>query len=432
MSHEAGPIPFARLPRNLAPLGYRDYLLFFFGLLASNMGRWIEQTGAVWLVYELTASPVLLGLLGVAKAAPTLLLGPLGGVVADRVDQRRALFVTQGLLLTASLILGLLVVSGRVEVWHVYVEVAAVSVISAVDVSVRQAIFPRLVPHHLLSEAVTLTSTATRSSALIGPALGGVAIAGLGVAAPVILNGATYLALMAAVVMMRTAVLPLAALGAPFRQDLVDGLRHIWRQPILSGLLKMELVFGGLQMNPVMITIVGREILDVGPEGLGGLLSAPALGALTGIVALLLAGHVRRQGRFALVCQMLYAAALVLFALSTEYVVSFLLLAATGLLDTLITVTRLSVAQLAAPPHMRGRVMANMRMVTGGIGPLSQTQSGLVAGAIGAPLALIGAAAALSSAAVVTARANVALWTFDRASPSVEIVSQVEPGDAPT
>ncbi len=170
----------AHLPRSLSPLGYRNYALFWIGHATSNTGRWIELTGTVWLVYSLTASPVLTGVLGLVRAVPSFLVSPLAGVVADRVDQRKLLFATQGLAMGAAAVLWILVITDRVELWHIYAQVAFQAGVSAVDGAVRQALFPRLVPADHLTEAVTLSSTAGRTSQLIGPLIGGAAIASLG------------------------------------------------------------------------------------------------------------------------------------------------------------------------------------------------------------------------------------------------------------
>jgi MFS family permease len=143
---EGKPPARRRLPVNLAPLSHLNFAQFFVGFAVTNAGKWIEQTGAVWLVYELTGSPALLGLLGVAKAVPAVILGPIAGVVVDRVDQRKLLLLTQGLGLVASLALGLLIASGQVQLWQIYLQVAVQSGIMAFDAPVRQALFPRLVP----------------------------------------------------------------------------------------------------------------------------------------------------------------------------------------------------------------------------------------------------------------------------------------------
>jgi MFS family permease len=431
MSPSSRERPFAELPRGLAPLGYRNFALYWIGFATSNVGRHIELTGLVWLVYELTHSPVLLGLLGIARAGPAIVVGPIAGVVADRVDQRRLLFITQLLALVASLCLGLLVVTGLLELWHVYVQVALQAVITGFDSAVRQALFPRLVPRARLVEAVTLQHSAGRASQLVGPAVGGFAIAGLGEAAPFLLNAATYLVLMAAVTGISGVIPRTATAGSSFRGELVEGLRHVMGAPVLSGLIKLEIVFHLFSMNPVMITIVGREVLGVGAEGLGGLLSAPALGALVGIASVLVLGLPRRQGRFVIFFSFAYAATLLAFAASGDYAFSFTVLAVMGLFGSLVGVARSNVMQLAAPGRMRGRVMANMSTVSLGIGPLAQSQSGVLAGAVGSPLAVVSAAVAIAVAAAAIARANPLLWNFSQDEALRESVGPASPPPAP-
>ena len=428
------PRPSILLPGSLHPLGYRNFALYWLGFAASNTGKNIELIGAVWLVSELTDSPLLLGLLGIARAVPVLILSPIAGVIVDRVDQRRLLFTTQLLALLASATLGIVILTGLIEPWHVYVEVAAQAAIAAFDAAVRQALFPRLVPRSALPEAVTLTVTAARSAAFVGPAIGGVAIVVFGVSAPFLMNATTYLALMLAVVLLRDVPpLPERA-GSSFRRELLDGLHYMRGTPVMNGLLRLEIAFNILSVNDVIVTIIGRQILGVGAAGLGGLLSAHALGSLAGVGTVLVLGQTRRQGRFSILCTIAYAAALVVFALSRDYTLSFVFLALSGLMDVLMTVTRNTIMQLTAPGAMRGRLMANMRVVTGGVGPLAETQSGVLSSLIGGPLALATAAGALALTAATIGRTSPALWRFTRDDQHAEdpARSGVRSGRAPS
>src|SRR5688572_24353046 len=154
------PQPFVRLPRGLAPLGHRNFALYWTGFTATVTGRWIEQTGAVWIAYELSRDPLVLGLLGIVRAVPNLILTPFAGVIADRFDQRTVVLVTQVAGLVTSLALGLLLLAGRLELWQLYLQVAIQASVSAVDVTTRQAFFPRLVPRTHIVESVTLVSAA--------------------------------------------------------------------------------------------------------------------------------------------------------------------------------------------------------------------------------------------------------------------------------
>jgi MFS family permease len=414
MSRPLEPEPFVRLPRGLAPLGYRNFSLYWTGFTATVTGRWIEQTGAVWIAYELSRDPALLGLLGIVRAVPNLILTPFAGVIADRLDQRKLVVFTQVAGLLTSLALGILILLGRLELWHLYLQVAIQSSVSALDVTTRQAFFPRLVPRTHIVESVTLVSAAIRSSGLIGPALGGIAIALFGNAAPFLISAATFLFLVAAVGAMRDLEPRPSAAPSSVRSELVDGLRYVRKAPVLQGLLQLEVVFSVFQINPVVITIIARDVLGVGPEGLGGLLSAMALGALVGTAVLIAFGSTDRPGRFMTIATLAYAGTMVLFALTRDYVLAFAALTLVGLFDACLSITRNGVIQLAAPNRLRGRVMAYQGTVLRGVGPLAQTQSGAIAGLVGGPVSVMIAAAGLAATGAIVARGTQALWSFSR------------------
>ncbi len=404
--------PFARLPRGLAPLGYRDFTLYWLGLTTTNTGRWIEQIGVVWLVYQITDAPLLVGLLGAGRAVPAIVLSPIAGVVSDRISPRLLLFTTQATSLLASLALGLLIFYDAVELWHIYAEVTIQAIVTTFDAAARQTLFPRLVPRQILSRAVTLGITATRFSKFIGPPLGGFLIANVGLASPFFGNAITYVGLMVAVAAMR----PLRRVVEPgersFVSEFLEGIRYIFATPVLSGLLKLELVFGFFEMNPTMIAIIGREILGAGPQALGFLLAAPAVGSFLGIAWMLSIDRQVRSARFSIVRAFVYGAVLTFLSMSHSYAVSFAALAMIGVLEVQMTVNRTSIMQLAAPHHLRGRVMSNMGFVTRGVGPFSETQSGALATLVGPSLGLLTAASTIALAAGLTAIFNRKLWEF--------------------
>jgi hypothetical protein len=240
------------------------------------------------------------------------------------------------------------------------------------------------------------------------------------------LNAVTFLGFMGAVLLMRNLGAAERPERSSFRGELMDGLRHILESQVLAGLFKLEIVFDIFQVNAVIITIIGRDVLGVGPEGLGGLLSAEALGSVFGIGFLLALGQSRRQGRFNILCTVCYAATLVALALSKSFVLAFTALAISGFFDSLISVTRSSVLQLAAPVGMRGRVMANLGTVSRGLGPLGQVQSGGLAAAFGGPAAVLGSALILVVNAILTVRTNPTLWRFSRAVPNLVETEGVE------
>jgi hypothetical protein len=308
-----------------------------------------------------------------------------------------------------------------VELWHIYAQVMVQASITAFDAVARQTLFPRLIPQSVLPQAVTLSITAARVSKFIGPVVGGLLIADLGLSAPFFVNAASFLGLMGALAWMRPTPYSTSGISMSFRSEMAEGLRYIMSAPVLSGILKLEIVFSLFEMNPAMIAIVGREILGVGPQALGFLLAAPALGSFAGISWLLYARRPSRQGRFSVSCTIAYSCVLVLFVLSPNYVFSLVVLACLGALEVLLTVTRSTMMQLAAPGHMRGRVMANMGTVTRGFGPLAETQSGVTATLLGPSLSVLVAAGVVGLAAGLTATFNRELWRFsldrDRGSP---------------
>jgi MFS family permease len=360
----------------------------------------------------LTDSPLLVGLLGTARALPALILSPIAGVIADRVNQRLLLFVTQALALTSSLCLAVLVATGAVELWHIYAQVVVQASITAFDAVARQALFPRLIPKPVLPQAVMLSITAARVSKFVGPAAGGLLIADLGLSSPFFVNAASFLGLMGALAWMRPTPYVTSGAATSFRREMAEGLRHIMSAPVLSGILKLEIVFSLFEMNPAMIAIIGREILDVGPRALGLLLAAPALGSFFAISWLLYARRMSRQGRVSLSSTLAYALVLVLLAVSPSYGFSFVALACLGMLEVLLTVTRSTLMQLAAPEHMRGRVMANMATVSRGFGPLAETQSGLTASLLGPSISVLVAAGVVGLAAGLTAVFNREIWRY--------------------
>jgi hypothetical protein len=217
---------------------------------------------------------------------------------------------------------------------------------------------------------------------------------------------------MAALVGMRGVTPLTSTTGSSFLGDLAEGFRYMVRAPVLNGLLRLEIVFALFQVNPVIITIVARDVLGVGPEGLGALLSALAAGALLGTAVLIALGAGDRPGRFATLAAIGYAVAMVVFAVGRDYAIAFGALIVIGVFDAFVSIIRNSIMQLAAPGGMRGRVMANQGTIVRGVGPLAQTQSGAMAGAVGGTAAVVVAAGVMIIAAATVARTNRPLWEF--------------------
>lgn len=377
----------------------------------SNLGNQMEQVATTWVLYELTGSAVLVGLLGVFRAAPFLLLTPFAGALADRIDQRRLLLVTQAWGMLNSLALGLLVLSGAAQPWHFYLQTFLQTGMTVFDVTGRQAMFPRLVARRHIQAAVTLNSTAARTAGFVGPAIAGWLIIGVGNAAPFLVNAASFLVLIAMLLLMRDRGRP-ARVAAAFRTEVLEGLRYVTRSPLLFGILKLEASVALFSVNPAIIAIFAREVLHLGADGLGVLLSAMAFGALLGNGLLLWFASVRRKGRLILAGGALYATCLLGLSATSTLAAASAVLVVAGMGDSAISAMRNGVLHLGARPALRGRTVAAMITVRRGLQPFSQTQSGAVAGLLGAPVALGIAGLAMLAAVIFAAARGTALREF--------------------
>jgi MFS family permease len=376
----------------------RNFVLYVIGQFTSRLGDWIELTAVSWILYELTGSPLLLGLSGVFRALPVIVLGLFGGAIADRVPRRPLLMFTESTMLILSLIVGLLAASGGLQFWHLYILNVVSGTLSAFSVPARQALFAGLVPRTAIPSAVTLNSFAVRSGGLIGPTVGGLALVFGGYALPFFLNAASFLGILFALAAMRLppAVADAASPRFSLAHGMTEGVGFVWRNAPLKVVLGLELVSGLFGHNSTIITIIARDILKTGPEGLGFLLSALGAGALLGM-GLMLTFQVERHARLILTVGGLYALLWGAAALSQWLWVSAILFFALGTTDGVWGVSRNTLAQLLVPDALRGRVMSVVMLVTRGGSQLGTIQGGLLVGLIGAP------AAVLTSAVIIGA-----------------------------
>lgn len=390
--------------RGLAPLRYRDYALYLGGNGVSFVGGQAETVASPWLLYLLTGSPILLGLVGLFHALPIFLFVPLAGTLADRLSPRRLLIVAQCIAVANSSVLGALVVTSLVEPWHIYLQALVSSTVAAFDTTARQALFPRLVPRDQLDQAVNLNFTVSRIAMLSGPTVGGVLLAGVHFAAPYFFNAASFLVMLTAMVAIRE---PRAAEPAARRrtvgQDLFAGISFMRRSELISAIMVFAALWAILSHNTTLLTVFAADVLEVGPEGLGFLLSAGAAGQLAGSVGLVGYGAVRRKGLLLLAFGGVYTAAMIAFAFSRLYIASAALLLISGIAVAVFSATRHTILQRASPDDMRGRVMGAHLLVTRGLNPVSQTVTGVLVDLLGPPTALLAATIALGAVTAAVA-----------------------------
>ena len=386
----------------LAALRYRDFRLFWTGLLVSNIGTWMQMTATNWLLYQLTGSAVLLGLNGIFRAVPAIGLGVISGTFADRYDRRKLMLcseVASGLL---ALGLGVLDHSGRIEPWHIYAFTFLNASVGSFDGPARQALFPNLVPRSVLPNAVALNSLLWKGSALVGPFLAGVAISWMGTAGAFYANAATYFVVVCAILMMRVVtksnVKPRSLLS-----ETTEGFSYIVSRPIVLGVMVMEAVASLFGLNHTMLTIFASDVLRVGAHGFGLLQSARGVGAVIGSSFYIGIGQRPHQGKILFVSAILYGGALALFGISQSFLLSLLLMTFVGATDTIWGASRGTILQMTTPDGFRGRVMGVFQLSNRGLHPLGQVQSGLVIPFIGAPAATVLGGLVVSAVTLITA-----------------------------
>jgi MFS family permease len=391
--------------RTFRSLRTRNYRLFIGGQLISVVGTWMHTVALGWLVLRLTGSGVALGSVVALQFLPLLLFGVWAGALADRLDKRKILIGTQ--LTAAALALGLwvLVATGAVEVWMIYVEAFLAGCVSALDMPSRHAFVTEMVGAEQVPNAVSLNSATFNLGRLGGPAVAGVVIASIGVAPCFLVNGISYLAVVAGLLMMRPDELHRQAVAADDRRGARAGLRYVWATPELRTVLLMLAVVGTFGFNfTVVVPLVARFAFHAGPELYGALFSAMAVGSLTG--ALFTAARRGPSWGFLLWSAVAFGGACLLSAAAPAPLSEGAALAVVGVTTMLFLATANSMLQLGSLPAMRGRVMALYALVVLGSTPIGGPLMGWIAEQWGARATLLVAGGAtLAAAAAVAGRA---------------------------
>ncbi len=374
----------------LGPLRYRNFRLIWTSWTLAATASWVHQVVTNWLIFELTDSPLMLGLNGIFISVPFLITSLYGGALADRMDRRKILVICQVISTILAIIPGILTGLDVIRVWHLYTLGLLNATITGFDGPARQALIPTLVPRGELMRAVALTSAVRRSMALVGPMIAGLGISLLGVTWTYFIYAALH-----GMVLLTLSLMRMPAMEAPIEtksmtRSIVEGFRSAFDNRVIWGILSIEAVNTFFVTYRVLLPVFARDILSVGPTGLGLLYSAPGIGALTGSALAIAMGDVKKKGRLFTISVFTMPLALILFSFSVWMPASLVFLALVGLLDIVGGTVRNTMLQLSIDERMRGRVMSMNMMVHRGIGPLSQLQSGAIASLVGAPWAVAG------------------------------------------
>lgn len=389
-------------PRTFRSLNERNYRIWAGGALVSNVGTWMQRTAQDWIVLiELTdRNATAVGLVMALQFGPQVLFLPVTGFVADHVDRRKLLMGTQAALGLLALCLGLLTVTGHVQLWHVYVFAGLLGCVSAFDLPARQTFVSELVKESELPNAVALNSASFNVARMVGPATAGVLVAEVGSGWVFLINAASFAAVIVSLCFLSGEDLHRGERAKRSRGSLVEGFRYVWRRPDLKAGLLMFFLIGTFGLNfPIFISTMAVSAFHADSRAYGLLTSLMAIGSISG--ALLAARRAEPHGALLAVSAGIFGCACALAAVMPGYWWFGLALVGVGISAQTFTITANSSMQLSTEPAMRGRVMAIFLAVAIGGTPLGAPVIGWVADHAGPRWAMgIGASAGIAAALV--------------------------------
>ena len=368
-----------RLSSALHALKYRDFKLFLGGQLISIIGNYVQTIAQAWLVYRLTGSAALLGLVAFSGQISIFVLAPVSGIVADSKSRKHILFATQVAPMVFSFLLAALTLSGRVAVWHVFTIAALMGVVNAFDFPVRQAFVAELVPREDLISAVTLNSSMINSARTIGPGIGGLLVAGVGEGWCFLGNALSFVAVIMGLLLMKSTT---ARKKPPqhFRAGVAEAFNFVRHTgPVGALLVLLGLIsFTGLRYE-ILMPVYVREMLHGGPTQFGLLMGASGVGAIFGSLILAMFSNVRTLGDWAALAAAGFGGSLVLLSFSHSFALSVLVMLLIGF--TMVTGLDASntLVQRIVPDELRGRVMAIWTMMLSGLAPFGSLVVGVLA-----------------------------------------------------
>jgi len=390
----------------LAAVRFRTFRLICTGQVFGNIGTWMDELSRGWLMYQLTDSVVQLGLARGVQLIPTLLVSPVAGTAADRYSRKALLLVSQLMQGVSFGVLALLIVTGHVAPWHVYVIAVIAGMMQAIQQPARASIVTESVPAESLTNAIGLTSLIFNMARLLGPAIAGAIIAIWGTGGAFTVQAACML--IAAAWVAQLPPMPHAydlARSGPresFASSIVEGWKFSWRnQTVRTGILCTLIVCATMFPFTTLLPVFARDLLGVGAQGQGFLLAAMGVGALLSAAVIALAGHRLTRGRVMMDSSIVYGLALVVFAVSSSYPLSIVAMVIAGLCHVHANALVHTVVQSYSPPAYRGRTMALFNM--------SQMLSTAGSAVIGLLAALLGSRGAVALMGIVGALGIVAL-----------------------
>ena len=364
-------------------LRHRDYRVFFSGSMVTRIGEDMQEVAEDWLVFVMTGSPFLLGLVAFCKGPSRVVLAPIFGAVADRVDRRKIMIGVYLFQMTMAVVLGCLVATHVIAFWHIVVLAILDGLVAPLSRVTRQAVIPELVPQDSLVSAISTNSIGNNACQVIGPVLGGMLIASLGIEAVFFINAVGFCAIIFSLLSITLPRRSGERKELDIRKDLVEGARYMWHQPVILEVMSIQLFsfFLALPFNR-FFPVFAKDILNIGPTGLGLLRGSFAAGNVLGGVGLIMVGAVKNQLGLLRAASFGLALCLIVFSESTWLPLSVLALVLTGIATMIFRSTGLSVIHLNVPNEFRGRAMGLYHMELGfrSLGALVLGSIGSIAG----------------------------------------------------
>ncbi|MDO8618479.1 MAG: MFS transporter [Candidatus Daviesbacteria bacterium] len=366
---------------------FRNYLL---GAFLSEIGNQMQIVAVAWHVYDLTHNPASLGLIGLANIIPILLFSLFGGLMADKVDRKKLLLVSQVGMAVLAFSFFILTSIHMVTPLLIYTLLVLVAIANSFSMPSRQAILPHLVPKEYFMNAVSLQTLQFQTATMVGPAIAGFVIGFSGVNLVYLLNALSFVFFIGAVILVN---IPLRKedIEVAFHIDSVmEGIRFVLKTPILYTTMILDFLASFFGTANILMPVFARDILHVGPQGLGLLYSAPAIGAvIAGLLISIFHSKIKNQGKIIIGAVILYGLATIGFGLSTFYPLSIVLLVIVGFGDMVSTIIRNTARQLITPDHLRGRMTSIMRIFFQGGPQLGDMEAGFLAKAVGGPVSVV-------------------------------------------
>lgn len=378
-------------PSLLRALAHRNFRLFFAGQLVSLIGTWMQQLALAWLVFQLTRSPGWLGLVGFAGQVPSFFLAPLAGVVADRVNRHRLIVATQTLMMLQAFAVAALDLTGAITVWHILFLSLFLGLVTVFDMTGRQAFLTEMVERREdLANAIALNSSMFNGARLVGPALAGLVLAQTSAGVCFLLNGVSYLAVLAALLAMRVTPRRREKPRTGLVQGVREGFGYAFGFPPIRALLLLLALVSLLGISyTVLLPVFATDVLQGGPETLGFLSTAAGLGALAGALLLASRKTVLGLGRWIATMPAVFGLALMAFAFCERLLPALACLLVAGFALMVQMAASNTVLQTIVDEDKRGRVMSLYTMAFMGTAPLGSLLAGFLGDALGVSVAVL-------------------------------------------